>query len=129
MDALSLSVFNWDMARCNECNSVITKNDSECYVCGEAVPGAKQRSSRRKKEPKPAQPVTALCDLLFIASLVLTAGSFLSSQKILVAVSATLSGILLIARIFAHRTPPKQELVSSKQQLALRPVTVPRLHY
>ena len=28
--------------RCMACNSVVTKNESECYVCGEPVPGAKK---------------------------------------------------------------------------------------
>ena len=110
------------MARCNECNSVITRTDSECYVCGEVVPGAKKRSQRRKKEPKPVPPVTPLSNLLFMASLVLTLVSFLSSQKMSIGLSAALSGILLLARIFADR-------LAAKQELALRPVTVTRLHY
>ena len=110
------------MARCNECNSVITRSDSECYVCGEVVPGAKKRLQRRKKEPKPAAPVTPLSNLLFMASLVLTLVSFLSSQKMSIGFSATLAGILLLARIFADR-------LAAKQELALRPVTVTRLHY
>jgi hypothetical protein len=110
------------MARCNECNSVITKIDSECYICGLPVPGAKRLSLQRKKEPKQVPPVTPLSNLLFMASLALTLISFLSSQKMSVGFSATLSGILLIARIFSDR-------MAAKQQLALRPVTVTRLHY
>jgi hypothetical protein len=111
------------MARCNECNSVLTKTDSECYICGDPVPGAKKRVWRRnKKEPKPAAPVTPLSNLLFMASLVLTLVSFLSSQKMSIGFSASLSGILLIARVFSDR-------LAAKQQLALRPVTVTRLHY
>ncbi len=110
------------MARCNECNSVVTKRDSECYICGLPVPGAKRPSLRRKKEPKPIPPVTPLSNLLFMASLALTLVSFLSSQKMSVGFSAALSGVLLIARIFSDR-------MAAKQQLALRPVTVTRLHY
>jgi hypothetical protein len=110
------------MARCNECNSVITATDSECYICGIPVPGMKKLSLRRKKEPKPAPPVTPLSNLLFMASLALTLVSFLSSQKMSIGFSATLSGILLIARIFSDR-------MAAKQQLALRPVTITRLHY
>jgi hypothetical protein len=30
------------MAHCNSCNSIITKKDLECYVCGEPVPGARR---------------------------------------------------------------------------------------
>ena len=110
------------MARCNECNSVITLTDSECYICGIPVPGAKKLSLRRKKQPKPIPPVTPLSNLLFMASLALTLVSFLSSQKMSIGFSATLSGILLIARIFSDR-------MAAKQQLALRPVTITRLHY
>jgi hypothetical protein len=110
------------MARCNECNSVITKIDSECYICAQPVPGTKKRLWPRKKEPKPTPPVTPLSNLLFMASLVLTAVSFLSTQKMSIGLSAALSGSLLIARIFSDR-------MAAKQQLALRPVTVTRLHY
>ena len=109
------------MTRCKDCNSVITKLDSECYVCGEPVPQA-QRTFWRRKEPKPAPPVTPISNLLFMASLALTAVSFLSSQKMSISFSATLSGILLIARVLADR-------MAIKQQLALRPITVTRLHY
>jgi len=106
-----LLAFNWDMARCNDCNSIITRTDSECYVCGQPVPGAKKRSWRRKKEPKSTPPVTPLSNLLFIASLVLTLVSFLAGQKMSVAVSVTLSGILFIARIVADRMAAKQQPV------------------
>lgn len=109
------------MARCNECNSVVTKRDSECYVCGLPVPGTKRLSLRRKKQPKPIPPVTPLSNLLFMASLVLTVVSFLSGQKMSIAFSATLSSVLLIARIFSDR-------MAAKEQLALRPVTITRLH-
>ena len=110
------------MTRCKQCYGVVTKVDSECYICGEPVPGFKKNASRRKKEPKPASPITPLSNLIFIASLVLTLVSFLSSQKMSLSVSATLSGVLLVARILSDR-------LAAKQQLALRPVTVPRLHH
>jgi hypothetical protein len=111
------------MARCNECYSVITSRDHEsCYICGEPVPGAKKKWKRASKPPKPAAPVTPLSNLLFIASLLLTAVSFLCGQRMSWSISATLSGALLIARIFTDR-------MAARQQLALRPVTVPRLHH
>jgi hypothetical protein len=121
MDGLSLWDFNWVMTRCNECNGIIAKTDSECYICGEPVPGLKKRSFlRKKKEQKEAPPVTPLSNLLFMASLVLTAVSFLSDQKMSIGLSASLSAALFIARIFSDR-------FAIKQQLALRPITVPRL--
>ena len=66
--------------------------------------------------------MTPLSNLLFVASLALTLVSFLSSQKMSVSFSATLSGLLFVARIVSDR-------MAAKQQLALRPVTITRLHY
>jgi hypothetical protein len=121
MDRLSLWDFNWVMTRCNECNGIIARTDSECYICGEPVPGLKKRAFlRKKKEQKEAPPVTPLSNLLFMASLVLTVVSFLSDQKMSIGLSASLSAALFIARIFSDR-------FAIKQQLALRPITVPRL--
>jgi hypothetical protein len=97
-------------------------DDQACYICGEPVPGAKKRFQRLKKQPKPVAPVTPLSNLLFIASLLLTVVSFLFSHKMSLSLSATLSGILLIARVLSDR-------MATKQQLALRPVTVPRLDH
>lgn len=122
MDARWVCVLNCIMARCNECNSVITINDVACYVCDEPVPGAKKRSRTGKKEKKAAPPVTPLSNLLFVASLAFTLVSFLSSEKMSLPLSATLSSILLAARIFSDR-------MAARQQLALRPVTVPRLDH
>jgi hypothetical protein len=107
MDTLLLSELKLGMTRCVECNSVITRMDAECYICGEPVPGAKKRL-RRKKEPKPAAPASPLMNLIFLASLVLTAVSFLSSEEMFVPISATLSGILLFARFLTDRFAAKQ---------------------
>jgi hypothetical protein len=93
--------------------------DSACYICGLPVPGAKKLSLRRNKEPKPRPPVTPVSNLLFLASLVLTVVSFFAGQKMSVSFSATISGLLLIARVFTDRMAVKQ--------LALSPVTVTRL--
>jgi len=111
------------MPRCNQCYSVVTRKDDEsCYMCGEPVPGAKKRSQRRKKESKPVAPVTPLSNLFFIASLLLTVVSLLSGQRISLSIGVTLSAALLIARILSDR-------MAARRQLALRPVTGPRLHY
>ena len=96
--------------------------DSACYICAQPVPGAKERPGLPRKQPKPAAPVTPLSNVLFIVSLVLTVVSFVCGQKMSLSFSATLSGILLIARVFSDR-------MAARQQLALRPVTVTRLHY
>ncbi len=92
------------MTRCNACNSVVTKNDLECYICGVAVPGAsKPFWRRRESKTKTPAPVTPLSNLLFLASLLLTGFSFFSSQKMPLPLALTLSGVLLTARIVTDR--------------------------
>jgi len=86
------------------------------------VPGEKNLFGHRKKESKPRPPVTALSNLLFLASLMLTLVSFLCGEKMPLWLGATLSAILLVARIVSDR-------IAAKRQLALRPVTVTRLDY
>jgi hypothetical protein len=45
------------MARCNSCNSIITKTDVECYVCRERVPGRAKVSLFRFLAKRTALPV------------------------------------------------------------------------
>lgn len=97
--------------------------DSRCYICDQPVPGATKKSLRTKKAAKPAPPVTPVSNLLFIASLVLTAVSFFSSHKMSLSLSATLSGILFVARIVSDRFATRQ------RSSALGPVTVARLDH
>jgi hypothetical protein len=107
------------MTRCNSCNGLVTKNDVECFVCGEPIPGARKRGKQRVKavpvahlaqapsmEP-PAKPIARVSNLLFLGSLVLTALSFLSDQKLPVAVCLALSVILLSMRLFDGRIASK----------------------
>jgi len=109
------------MARCYQCYSVLAAKDSECFICGTPIPGAKKKKLRSPKQPpKEAPPITPLSNLLFIASLVLAVVSFMVGEKMSLTVSATLSGTLFIARIVSDR-------MAVKRQLALRPVTIPRL--
>src|SRR5580704_12241898 len=112
------------MTRCNACNGVIKKSDLECYTCGDAVPGTGGGFWRRKREsqPKPAAPLTPLSNLLFLASLVLMAVSFLSTQRMPLPVSLTISGILLIARMVAdRRAAPRQQRVRTAPRSAEMP--------
>jgi hypothetical protein len=107
------------MARCKECHSVITRNDSECYICG--VPVLKKPFwIRRENEAVPV--ITPMSNVLFVISLALTLFSLCAPSKIPVSAGATLSGILFVARIVSDR-------IAQKQRLALRPVTVTRLDY
>jgi hypothetical protein len=127
MDAPPHSDFNWIMARCNECYGVITRSDSECYICGLPVPGKgnrfwQPRSSQAKNEPSAVPAVTPLSNALFIASLALTLFSFIAPNKMPVSFGATLGGMLFVARIVSDR-------IAQKQRLTLSPVTISRLHY
>jgi len=97
------------MTRCNSCNGVITRNDAECYSCGEPVPGAKiSRRAKGKPKDKPATPVTPLSNVLFAAALVLTVVCFVLLPKMPVAVSGALAGILFTARIVTDRRSAKR---------------------
>ena len=110
------------MTRCNSCNSVVAKGDAECYVCAEPVPGAAKSFWRRKREAKATRPapVTPISNLLFMASLVLTGVSFLSPQKLPLPVTASLSVILLVARIVTDRkAAPKQKRVRAPKPVQL----------
>jgi len=108
------------MGRCNECNSVLAKKDNECYVCGTPVPGTK-RSSQRKKEQKPAPPISPTSNLFLIASLALTLVAFLLRQTAPICLSLALSAILVVMRVVSDRK-------AAAKQLALGPVAVSRLH-
>jgi hypothetical protein len=113
------------MTRCNACNGVIKKIDLECYTCGQAVPWAIKPFWRRNRvsEAKSAAPITPISNLLFIASLILTGFSFLSPKKLPLPVTATLSVVMLTARIVADRkAAPKQKRVRA----AAPPVQIPR---
>jgi hypothetical protein len=109
------------MQRCISCNGILTKTDTECYVCGEPVPGARKRAKRpqpqaaparrtvetRKLEARPISPISRLSNLLFVGSLVLTGFAFLSEQKLPIALSLGLSVVLLSMRLFDGRAGTK----------------------
>ena len=120
MDAGALAGLSKYMARCYDCNGVITRGDEACYVCGTEVPGRKKRFWQSKRAPQPAAPITPISNLLFIASIALTLVSFLSSSRMTMPVSVTLSASLFLGRIIADRCALR------RQELALRPVTVSR---
>jgi hypothetical protein len=109
------------MTRCNSCNAVIAISDFECYICSDPVPGRSRSFWRRKRasQAKPAAPVTPVSNLLFLASLALMGFSFLSHQRMPLPVSATISGILLTARIVTDRKAgPKQKRVPTSSRSA-----------
>jgi hypothetical protein len=99
MDNKPFSVSNRFMPRCVSCNTIVTKHDIVCYGCGDPVP-----KSQRPFQPKR---ISKVSNILFIASLGLTAFSFLSEHKMPLWLSIALSATLLIVRIIADRVADK----------------------
>jgi hypothetical protein len=100
MDNKWFSVSNRLMPRCVSCNTIVTKHDLVCYGCGDPVP-----KSQRPFQPKR---ISKVSNILFIASLGLTAFSFLSEYKMPLWLSIGLSATLLIVRIIADRVADKE---------------------
>lgn len=96
------------MARCNSCNGIVTRADSDCYICGDRIPGRSKPFWRRgPSKAKDPAPVTPVSNALFIASLTLTGVCFLT-HSVPWPVSVGLSGILLGARIITDRRAKKR---------------------
>ena len=109
MDKRPFSVSNRFMPRCVSCNTIVTKHDIVCYGCGDPVP-----KSHRPFQPKR---ISKVSNILFIASLGLTAYSFLSEYKMPLWLSIGLSATLLIVRIIADKVADKDSDSSAYQTL------------
>jgi uncharacterized membrane protein YvbJ len=102
------------MTRCNSCNGIVTKTDSECFTCGEPVPGAAKRSRRAKqtsaaKSAAPPMPIRNVVFIaLLVAALVLMAVCFVTNVKVPLPVSAGLSGVLFTTKIVTDRRASKR---------------------
>jgi hypothetical protein len=84
-----------DMGRCIWCHSVVTKDEDYCYVCGDNVPQRTQAVAKRR-------PVSALTNLVFIASLAFTFYCFFAEHKLSLPVTLGISSGLLLIRIGAE---------------------------
>lgn len=85
-----------DMGRCVYCHSVVTRHEDYCYVCGDGVP-------KQAKAAVKARPVSALTNVVFLASLTFTAYCFFAEHKLSLPVTLAVSASLLLLRIFAER--------------------------
>src|ERR1700691_755831 len=74
------------MDRCSSCNAVVTKQDLRCYICGDQLP--------KRRRTAAARPTSGFSNILFMASLGLTAFSFLSPYKLPLSVTLGISGFL-----------------------------------
>ena len=87
------------MARCFSCNSVVTRTDTSCYICGDPVP-------KPFKLPLSGRPLSMLSNCMFIASLALTGFSFFSSHEVPLGVSVGVSAIFLLLKYIDLRKNP-----------------------
>jgi len=85
------------MGRCIYCHSVVTKDEEYCYNCGDRVP--KQTRAFAVKH----RPVSALTNLVFLASLAFTAYCFFAEHKLSLPMTLAISSALLLIRILAER--------------------------
>ena len=89
------------MARCQACNTVVTKLDLVCYGCGDPIPkSARQPSSQPKR-------ISKVSNIAFFCSLGLTAFSLFSSYKLPLAMTTAISLLLLGVRVIADRVANK----------------------
>jgi hypothetical protein len=88
------------MGRCLYCYGVVTKQDAVCYTCGEGLP--------KRAKAAIAKPISALSNMLFVASLSLMAFSFFSSHRLPLTASLAVSGVFLVLRLADRFRSPKQ---------------------
>jgi hypothetical protein len=84
-----------DMGRCVYCHSVMTRDEDQCYICGDSRP--------KQKEAVKQRPVSALTNLVFLASLAFTAYCFFAEHKLSLPTTLAISASLLLIRIFAEK--------------------------
>jgi hypothetical protein len=84
------------MGRCIWCYGIVKRTDEYCYICGDSLP--KHASSVEKHRP-----VSALTNIVFVASLTFTAYCFFAEHKLSLPVTLTVSSALLLMRILAER--------------------------
>ena len=86
-------------SRCLNCNGIVTKTDRVCFSCGDSVP--KWVSSVPGKQ---ASTFSVVSNIVFFASLGLTAFSLVSEHKLPLNVSLSASGVLLAVKLIVDWT-------------------------
>ncbi len=85
------------MGRCIYCHSIVTKDEDYCYTCGDRVPKQAKSAVARQR------PVSALTNLVFLASLAFTAYCFFAEHKLSLPATLAISSALLLIRILAEK--------------------------
>jgi hypothetical protein len=73
----------------------MTRDEDQCYICGDSSPKPKVVVGNR--------PVSALTNLVFLASLTFTGYCFFAEHKLSLPVTLTISASLLLIRILAEK--------------------------
>jgi hypothetical protein len=84
------------MGRCVYCHSVVTRHEDFCYMCGDSVPKQKTTAVRPR-------PVSALTNIVFLASLTFTGYCFFATHKLSLPVTLAASASLVLLRILGER--------------------------
>jgi len=88
------------MGRCVYCHSVLTKDETQCYLCGDIV----------RKQPRAVvehRPVPLWITLAFLGSLACTFYCFFSAHILSLPVTLVISLALVLIRILAEWLPYK----------------------
>jgi hypothetical protein len=86
-------------ARCLNCNGILTKTDTVCYCCGESVPKWVKKSTLPQRKSH-----SILSNIMLLASLALTAYSFLAPTKPPLGLSLAASGALFLGKLILDWT-------------------------
>jgi len=99
--------------RCLNCNGILTRTDKVCYSCGDRVPKWVSKASIvALDEPKPH---SLLSTLMLLASIGLTAYSFLAPEKPSLPVSLATSGALLAGKFILDWSARARARARAKQ--------------
>ena len=82
-------------SRCLNCNGILTKTDKICYSCGDKVPKWVTSVPRTKKSGG----FSIVSNIVFFASLGLTAYSLVAENRPPLNVSLAASGVLLAVKL------------------------------
>ena len=87
-------------SRCLNCNGILTRTDSVCYSCGDKAPKWVSSVPRKRSTKR----TSIVSNIVFLASLSLTAYSLLAENKPPLNLSLAASGFLLAVKLIIDWT-------------------------
>jgi hypothetical protein len=91
-------------SRCLNCNGILTKQDRVCYSCGDKVPKWVSSVPRLKK----SKGFSIVSNVVFFASLSLTAFSLVAEHRPPLSVSLAASGALFAVKLIVDWSSRRQ---------------------